>query len=74
MVNTIGLLGGYVSPMIMGWAKTLTGDLATGLYIIAAILLVGALVSIVFTPAMLRGRRASGGASSGAPFDAVVSP
>lgn len=74
VVNTIGLLGGYVSPMIMGWAKTLTGNLAAGLYIIAAILLVGALVSIVFTPAMLRGRRLSGGASSGSPFDAVVSP
>ena len=72
MVNTIGLLGGYVSPMIMGWAKTLTGDLATGLYVIAAILVLGALVSIVFTPAMLRGRRT--GLPSGGPVEAAVAP
>ncbi|WP_237481384.1 MFS transporter [Lichenibacterium dinghuense] len=72
VVNTIGLLGGYVSPMIMGWAKTLTGDLATGLYVIAAILVVGALVSIVFTPAMLRARRT--GLPAGGTVGAAVAP
>ncbi len=56
VVNTIGLLGGFFSPMIIGWAKTLTGNSATGLDVIAAFLVVGALVSIVFTPAMLRRR------------------
>ena len=59
VVNTIGLLGGFFSPMIIGWAKTLTGNIATGLDVIAAFLVVGALVSIVFTPAMLRRRGSS---------------
>ena len=56
IVNTIGLLGGFVSPIIVGWAKTITGNISSGLYIIAAFLLIGALVSIFCVPAIL-GRR-----------------
>ncbi len=60
VVNTIGLLGGFVSPIIIGWTKTLTGDVTTGLYVIAGILLLGALLTIVFVPGMLKRERKEG--------------
>jgi sugar phosphate permease len=40
-VNSIGLLGGFISPTIIGWMKSTTGNLQSGLMIIVCILLVG---------------------------------
>jgi len=42
LINSLGLLGGFVSPAIVGWLKTTTGSLASGLYAMAALLALGA--------------------------------
>ncbi len=41
-VNSLGLLGGFASPFAMGWLKTLSGTLSSGLYLMTALLALGA--------------------------------
>lgn len=48
LINSIGLLGGFASPTLIGWIKTSTQSLSAGLYVIAALLIVGVL-PILFT-------------------------
>lgn len=47
-VNTVGLLGGVVSPYMLGVIKTNTGSLDNGLFVIAAMLSLGALLLVGF--------------------------
>lgn len=42
LVNTIGLLGGFLSPTIIGFAQSMTGSLHAGLYVMVALLVIGA--------------------------------
>ena len=42
LINTIGLLGGFLSPTIIGFAQSLTGSLHAGLYAMVALLVIGA--------------------------------
>ncbi|MGV7244607.1 MFS transporter [Caballeronia sp. M23-90] len=51
LINTIGLTGGFLSPTIIGWARTATGSLQAGLYVMAGLLAFGALVLIMMRPA-----------------------
>jgi len=44
LMATIGNLGGYVSPYVLGLAKEATGRLDFGLYLMAAAMVVGALL------------------------------
>jgi MFS family permease len=44
LINTIGLLGGFLSPTIIGWAKTVTGSLQAGLYVMVGLLALGAIL------------------------------
>ncbi len=44
LINSIGLTGGFVSPFMLGWIKTSTGNLNNGLYVIAGMLVLGAIV------------------------------
>src|ERR1700759_4690047 len=44
-INSIGNLGGFFGPTIVGWAKDLTGSFAGGLYALAAFSLLSAIVS-----------------------------
>jgi D-galactonate transporter len=44
LMATIGNLGGYVAPYVMGLAKEATGRLDIGLYLMAAAMIVGALL------------------------------
>ncbi len=53
LLNTLSLVGGIISPSIMGWTKTITGDVTTGLYVMGGISFVAAVVAIVFVPGML---------------------
>jgi ACS family tartrate transporter-like MFS transporter len=46
-VNSVGILGGSVSPPIMGWLKDYTGSYAGGLYALAGFALLAALVSAI---------------------------
>ncbi|KVL32079.1 MFS transporter [Burkholderia territorii] len=44
LINTIGLVGGFVSPTIIGWAASLTNSLHAGLYVMAGLLFLGSLL------------------------------
>jgi ACS family tartrate transporter-like MFS transporter len=41
-INGIGNLGGFFGPTAVGWAKTMTGSFAAGLYLLAGLALVSA--------------------------------
>ncbi|MNC56048.1 putative tartrate transporter [compost metagenome] len=43
-VNTIGMLGGFVGPYMMGAIKTATGSFANGLFAVTGLLLIGILI------------------------------
>jgi ACS family tartrate transporter-like MFS transporter len=45
-INSLGNLGGFFGPSLVGWAKTLTGGFAGGLYALAACALASALISL----------------------------
>lgn len=46
-VNSCGILGGFVGPYLMGLAETATGNPASGLWIVIALLLVGAALAMM---------------------------
>lgn len=50
IINSIGNLGGYVGPNIAVWAKAISDDASAPLYIIAAILCLGAAVTFFAIP------------------------
>jgi MFS family permease len=56
IVNSVGNLGGYVGPNIPIWARHFSADPSAALYIIAGILMVGALLTYFFIPRTLRVR------------------
>jgi MFS transporter, ACS family, tartrate transporter len=45
-INSLGNLGGFFGPSIVGWAKQLTGSFAGGLYALALCALISAMVSL----------------------------
>ena len=45
-INSLGNLGGFFGPSMVGWAKTLSGSYAGGLYALAACALVSAVISL----------------------------
>ena len=64
-VNCIGLLSGFFSPFVIGWLKTATGTLVSGLYVMTAILLLGIVVMLVgFKPQAAKAARPSPNISS----------
>lgn len=54
IVNSVGNLGGYFGPNIPIWAKLISSNRSAALYIIAGILLIGALLTYFFVPKNLR--------------------
>jgi MFS family permease len=54
IVNSVGNLGGYFGPNIPIWSKHVSSDPSVSLYIIAALLLFGALLAFFFIPKSLR--------------------
>jgi ACS family tartrate transporter-like MFS transporter len=48
-INSIGNLGGFVGPSMIGWIKDTTGSFAGGLYFVAALLIVSAVVTLVLS-------------------------
>src|SRR6516225_3792780 len=45
-INSLGNLGGFFGPSLVGWAKHLTGSFAGGLYALAICALVSAVISL----------------------------
>src|SRR5437764_6473044 len=46
-VNSVGILGGSVSPPVMGYLRDMTGNFAAGLYVLAGFALLAAVVAAV---------------------------
>ena len=46
LVNSIGNVGGFVGPIIVGWIRDATGGFTAGLLTLAAILVLGALIAV----------------------------
>ncbi|WP_250511604.1 MFS transporter [Caballeronia sp. GACF4] len=53
LINCTGNLAGFVSPAVIGWLKSITHSLSSGLFVVAASLALSALLIFVFVPAKL---------------------
>jgi MFS transporter, ACS family, tartrate transporter len=62
MINSIGNLGGFVGPFVIGWLKTLTGGYAAGLYVVAVFVTLSAVLTLIMSR---RGERAHAVTESG---------
>ena len=51
VINTIGLLGGFFSPTLIGYAKSATNDPNAGLLLMAVILVIGSILLALHRPA-----------------------
>jgi D-galactonate transporter len=47
MINSIGNLAGFVSPSIIGWMKDVTDSTNSGVYLVSAALIIGAVLSFL---------------------------
>lgn len=56
LINTLGQLGGIVSPVMVGRVKDLTGSTTPALYVIGAMSVVCALIVLYGLPESLRSR------------------
>ena len=54
-INSVGNLAGFVSPYLVGYLKDLTHSTQSGMYVLAAMLVVGA-IAVLRTPAKLVNR------------------
>ncbi|WP_295453669.1 MFS transporter [uncultured Thiodictyon sp.] len=50
LINSLGNVGGFVGPYLMGWFKDLTAGYGAGLAVVAAILLLGAVLVLLVRP------------------------
>jgi MFS family permease len=57
MVNSIGNLGGYVGPNVPVWVRHISADPSAALYVIAAALFLGAILTFLFIPKNLTAAR-----------------
>lgn len=48
-INSLGNLGGFVGPFVIGWLKNVTGGYAAGLYVVAATLALSAVVTLLLS-------------------------
>ncbi|CAB3807069.1 Putative tartrate transporter [Paraburkholderia caffeinitolerans] len=47
LISSLGQLGSFFSPSLIGWIKTSTGRLDAGLYVLAALLIAGGIVVLI---------------------------
>ena len=50
LINSIGNLSGWMGPSVVGWLEDLTGKTATGLYVVAGLEILGAILILRFMP------------------------
>ncbi|MDI9894579.1 MFS transporter [Rhodococcus sp. IEGM 1381] len=50
LVNTLGILGGFVGPFVMGLLEESTGNPVSGLWFVIGLLVVGAAISLALFP------------------------
>ena len=61
-INSIGNLGGFVGPAMIGWIKDITGSFQGGLFFVAGLLVLSAILTLV----LARSQRTSTAAAAGA--------
>ena len=54
-INSVGNLAGFVSPYMVGWLRDATGSTETGMYLLAGVLVLGA-IGVLRVPARLVSR------------------
>jgi len=47
LINSVGNVGGFLGPFVVGWIKDSTGSFANGLYALAGFMLLAAVVTVV---------------------------
>lgn len=47
LINSVGNVGGFVGPFLVGWIKDATGSFANGLYALAGFMVLAAVVAAV---------------------------
>jgi nitrate/nitrite transporter NarK len=55
LINSVGNLGGFAGPYIMGWVKNATGNYKAGLYVLAAFGIAAAIVTLIIVKATPKG-------------------
>jgi hypothetical protein len=55
VVNTLGLFGGFLSPTMIGWANTATGNPKAGLLVIVGLVTVGSWLLLTLRTDRARG-------------------
>ena len=50
LISSLGVIGGFVSPTLLGLIKTYTGSLDNGIYVVAGIMIAGAVVTLTCLP------------------------
>lgn len=50
LINSIGNLGGFIGPLIVGWAKEATNSFSAGLYALAGSIFLGAVITFFAAP------------------------
>lgn len=48
-INSIGNLGGFAGPAMIGWVKDITGSFAGGLYFVAGLLVLSAVLTLILS-------------------------
>ena len=54
LINSVGNLGGFAGPYIMGWVKNATGSFQAGLYVLAAFGVAAAIVTLLVVKSVPR--------------------
>ncbi|MCP2169880.1 MFS transporter [Goodfellowiella coeruleoviolacea] len=68
LINSLGNISGFAAPYVTGWLRDLTGSQRTGLWVVGACMVAGALVALVLGASPRRGNpeRAHTEANAGA--------
>jgi nitrate/nitrite transporter NarK len=45
-INSVGTMGGFFGPVIMGWLKTVTGSFTAGLAVMGGLMVAGSLLTL----------------------------
>jgi nitrate/nitrite transporter NarK len=53
VINSVGNLAGFVSPFLVGWLKDTTHNNQTGMFMLAAMLVIGAIAILKTPPKMV---------------------
>ncbi|MGY4232942.1 ACS family tartrate transporter-like MFS transporter [Bradyrhizobium sp. USDA 4449] len=63
-INSIGNLGGFVGPTVIGWIKDTTGSFLGGLYVVAGLLCLSAVLTLVLAGSQRVSKSVAGSTNS----------